>query len=132
MVGEGLSGTGSRLLDEAAQGTVCRMRKPEITVEVVSCLVREQFPGLARERVVPVDVDGWDNSSFRVGAERLARLPTDDGYVPAVAKEHRRHRAQLARRVVGRPRGQPADRISGVRLVGVAPLCRPGRRCPIR
>jgi aminoglycoside phosphotransferase (APT) family kinase protein len=34
-------------------------------------------------------VDGWDNTSFRVGAEHTARLPSGDGYVPAVAKEHR-------------------------------------------
>jgi aminoglycoside phosphotransferase (APT) family kinase protein len=64
------------------------MRKPEITADVVACLVRRQVPELAGQPVVPVDVDGWDNSSFRVGDAHLARLPTDDGYVPAVTKEH--------------------------------------------
>jgi aminoglycoside phosphotransferase (APT) family kinase protein len=36
-----------------------------------------------------MDVDGWDNSSFRIGADFTARLPSDAGYAPAVAKEHR-------------------------------------------
>jgi aminoglycoside phosphotransferase (APT) family kinase protein len=65
------------------------MRKPEITPAVVSCLLREQFPELAGLPVRPVDVDGWDNSSFRIGAHLTARLPTAEGYAPAVAKEHR-------------------------------------------
>ena len=38
--------------------------------------------------ITPVDPDGWDNSSFRIGADYTARLPSDDGYVPAGAKEH--------------------------------------------
>lgn len=65
------------------------MRKAEITVDVVRCLLDEQVPDLRAEPVRPVEVDGWDNTSFRVGARWLARLPSDDGYVPAVAKEHR-------------------------------------------
>jgi aminoglycoside phosphotransferase (APT) family kinase protein len=64
------------------------MRKPQITPDVVSCLLRQQFPGLAHLPVTPMDVDGWDNSSFRIGADFTARLPTDDGYVAAVTKEH--------------------------------------------
>lgn len=64
-----------------------RVKKREITVDVVDCLVREQAPEYSG-RVRAVDVDGWDNSSFRVGDAYLARLPTDEGYVPAVAKEH--------------------------------------------
>ncbi len=64
------------------------MRKHEITSDVVACLIQEQVPGLAEERVRPVDVDGWDNCTFRVGDTHLARLPSADGYVPAVAKEH--------------------------------------------
>lgn len=63
------------------------MRNPDITADVVACLVQAQARPLSGS-VVPVEVDGWDNSSFRVGDTYLARLPTDDGYVPAVAKEH--------------------------------------------
>ena len=65
------------------------MRKSEITADVVRCLLREQFPDLAHLPVTPVDLDGWDNSSFRVGTDLTARLPSDDGYAPAVPKEHR-------------------------------------------
>lgn len=36
-----------------------------------------------------MEVDGWDNTSFRIGTDHTARLPTDGAYVPAVAKEHR-------------------------------------------
>lgn len=64
------------------------MRKTDITPDVLSCLLREQFPQLASCPVTRMDVDGWDNSSFRIGADYTARLPTDDGYVPAVFKEH--------------------------------------------
>lgn len=65
-----------------------QMRRRDITTDVVSCLVKEQAPWLAGRRVEPVEVDGWDNRSFRVGEGHLARMPTDDGYVPAVDKEH--------------------------------------------
>lgn len=65
------------------------MDKFHITPDVVSCLVRTQVLRLAQERVTAVEVDGWDNSSFRVGSGHVARLPTADGYVAAVDKEHR-------------------------------------------
>lgn len=69
-------------------GSVADVRKSDITADVVACLLREQLPDLAHRPVTPVDVDGWDNSTFRIGSDHSARLPTDDGYVPAVAKEH--------------------------------------------
>ncbi len=65
------------------------MDRSQITPELVSCLIRTQVPWLKQERVTRVDVDGWDNSSFRVGGWHVARLPTGDGYVAAVDKEHR-------------------------------------------
>lgn len=68
--------------------TWVHVRKQDISTDVVACLVRQHAPLLAGQRVQPVAVDGWDNSSFRVGEGHLARMPTDDGYVPAVAKEH--------------------------------------------
>jgi len=65
-----------------------RVTKTDITADVVSCLLREQLPHLAQRPITPMDADGWDNSSFRIGTDYTARLPTYDGYVPAVAKEH--------------------------------------------
>ncbi len=65
------------------------MDRSDITPDLVSCLLRAQLPELARLPVTRVEVDGWDNSTFRIGTGHTARLPTDAGYVPAVAKEHR-------------------------------------------
>ncbi|MFN8621832.1 MAG: aminoglycoside phosphotransferase family protein, partial [Chloroflexota bacterium] len=39
--------------------------------------------------VRPVERDGWDNATFRLGDAMSARLPTADGYVPQVEKEAR-------------------------------------------
>jgi len=60
-----------------------------INAELVRQLVAEQFPQWARLPVAPVPVDGWDNRTYRLGPELTVRLPSADGYVPAVAKESR-------------------------------------------
>jgi aminoglycoside phosphotransferase (APT) family kinase protein len=63
--------------------------KSEITRAVVTSLVAEQFPHLAGLPVVPVALDGWDNTTFRLGDELCARLPSAEHYVAQVEKEHR-------------------------------------------
>lgn len=65
------------------------MEKQDITVDVVAALVREQFPAWADLPIRPVAVDGNDNTSFRLGDELLARLPSHERYVAGVDKEHR-------------------------------------------
>lgn len=65
------------------------MNKEGITVDVVTALLREQFPKWADLPVRPVDVDGNDNTSFRLGDELLVRLPSHERYVLGVEKEHR-------------------------------------------
>ncbi len=65
------------------------VNKEDITVDVVVALLREQFPQWADLPVRPVDVDGNDNSSFRLGDELLVRLPSHERYVLGVEKEHR-------------------------------------------
>ena len=65
------------------------MDKADITVDVVVALLREQFPQWADLPVRPVDVDGNDNTSFRLGDELLVRLPSHERYVLGVEKEHR-------------------------------------------
>jgi aminoglycoside phosphotransferase (APT) family kinase protein len=52
-------------------------------------LVSAQFPQWADLPVRPVEVDGWDNRTFRLGDELSIRLPTGDWYARQVAKEHR-------------------------------------------
>lgn len=65
------------------------MDKAAITVDVVRCLVREQFPHWADLPVRLVDTDGWDNTSFRLGDDLLVRLPSADDYASQVDKEQR-------------------------------------------
>jgi aminoglycoside phosphotransferase (APT) family kinase protein len=60
-----------------------------ITAGLVRRLIAAQFPQWAGLDVSPVEVDGWDNRTYRLGEQLSVRLPTAAGYVPAVAKEHR-------------------------------------------
>lgn len=65
------------------------MRKADITVDVVRCLVAGQFPQWADLAIRAVVLDGWDNTTFRLGEELSVRLPSDDAYVAQIDKEHR-------------------------------------------
>jgi aminoglycoside phosphotransferase (APT) family kinase protein len=56
---------------------------------LVRLLIREQFPQWAGLSVEQVAVNGWDNSTLRLGTELSVRLPTAERYVPQVTKEHR-------------------------------------------
>jgi aminoglycoside phosphotransferase (APT) family kinase protein len=65
------------------------VKKADITPELVSQLVAAQFPQWADLPVRPVDVDGWDNATFRLGEHMSVRLPSSQAYVEQVDKEHR-------------------------------------------
>jgi len=52
-------------------------------------LVDAQFPQWRELPVRPVEHDGWDNLTFRLGDELSVRLPSAEGYVEQVAKEQR-------------------------------------------
>ena len=65
------------------------MNKDEITADVAARLVAAQFPQWAGLPVRPVTLDGWDNTTFRLGDELSIRLPSADRYAAQVAKEHR-------------------------------------------
>lgn len=60
-----------------------------IDVGLVQRLVAAQFPQWAGLPVTPVEVDGWDNRTYRLGETMSVRLPTAECYAPAVDKEHR-------------------------------------------
>jgi aminoglycoside phosphotransferase (APT) family kinase protein len=64
------------------------VNKEEITADVAARLVAAQFPQWAALPVTPVTLDGFDNSTFRLGDELSIRLPSAS-CVPQVAKEHR-------------------------------------------
>lgn len=65
------------------------MNRGEITADVAARLVAGQFPQWAGLPVVPVGLNGWDNTTFRLGDKLSIRLPSGDGYVAQVGKEHR-------------------------------------------
>jgi aminoglycoside phosphotransferase (APT) family kinase protein len=65
------------------------VEKAAITPELVSRLVAAQFPRWADLPVTPVELDGWDNTTFRLGEDLAVRLPSADWYVAQVDKEHR-------------------------------------------
>jgi aminoglycoside phosphotransferase (APT) family kinase protein len=61
----------------------------EITADLVSALVRAQFPRWGDLPVEAVPRQGWDNRTFRLGDQLSVRLPSAEGYVAAVEKEDR-------------------------------------------
>jgi aminoglycoside phosphotransferase (APT) family kinase protein len=65
------------------------MDRDEITAQVAARLVAGQFPQWAGLPVVPVGLNRWDNTTFRLGGELSVRLPSGEDYVPQVSKEHR-------------------------------------------
>lgn len=58
-----------------------------IDAGLVRRLIAAQFPQWRGLPVTPVEVEGWDNRTYRLGDDMTVRLPTAAGYVPAVAKE---------------------------------------------
>jgi aminoglycoside phosphotransferase (APT) family kinase protein len=65
------------------------VHKADITPDLVSRLVAHQFPQWADLPVSPVELDGWDNTTFRLGTTMSVRLPSADIYVAQIDKEHR-------------------------------------------
>ena len=52
-------------------------------------LIATQFPEWAGLPVTAVELDGWDNRSFRLGSELTVRLPSGNWYALQVDKEQR-------------------------------------------
>lgn len=61
----------------------------DITEDLVRALIREQFPQWVDLPVEAVESQGWDNRTFRLGAELAVRLPSAQGYVAGIEKEDR-------------------------------------------
>lgn len=60
-----------------------------IDAALVRRLIAAQFPQWQDLSVSPVEVDGWDNRTYRLGDDLTVRLPTGETYALAVEKEHR-------------------------------------------
>jgi aminoglycoside phosphotransferase (APT) family kinase protein len=65
------------------------VQRAAITPVLAARLVAAQFPRWAQLPVTPVDLDGWDNTTFRLGEGLSVRLPSGDEYSAQVDKEHR-------------------------------------------
>jgi len=65
------------------------VRKADITAEIVAGLIEDQFPQWAGLPIRPVEADGIDNTTFRLGQAMSVRLPSSAAYVEQVDKEHR-------------------------------------------
>src|SRR5215210_7572073 len=52
-------------------------------------LVDSQFPQWSHLPITAVELDGWDNRTFRLGADFTVRLPSGDWYAQQVDKEQR-------------------------------------------
>jgi aminoglycoside phosphotransferase (APT) family kinase protein len=60
-----------------------------IDVSVARRLIDSQFPQWSDLPIAEVEVDGWDNRTFRLGSELTVRLPSGDWYAQQVDKEQR-------------------------------------------
>lgn len=60
-----------------------------IDAALVRLLVSEQFPRWSDLPVRPVEEQGWDNRTFRLGDSLTVRLPSADGYVAGLMREER-------------------------------------------
>jgi aminoglycoside phosphotransferase (APT) family kinase protein len=60
-----------------------------ITAALVTELVGTQFPAWAELPLRPVELDGWDNRTFRLGQDMAVRLPSSETCAGQVGKEDR-------------------------------------------
>lgn len=63
------------------------MHRDQIDTALAARLVVTQFPEWADLAVVPVEADGWDNHTFRLGGSMTVRLPNAEAYASSVGKE---------------------------------------------
>jgi aminoglycoside phosphotransferase (APT) family kinase protein len=63
--------------------------REDIDVALVERLISAQFPQWADLPISPAVPQGWDNKTFRLGAEMSIRLPSAAPYALQVEKEHR-------------------------------------------
>ena len=61
---------------------------PQINADLVRELIAQQFPQWASLLITPVLPGGWDNRTFRLGDDKLVRLPSALSYIGQVEKEH--------------------------------------------
>jgi aminoglycoside phosphotransferase (APT) family kinase protein len=63
--------------------------RSSIDVALARRLVDRQFPQWRSLPITEVEIDGWDNRTFRLGSGLSVRLPSGDWYAKQVEKEQR-------------------------------------------
>ncbi len=65
------------------------IRPMELTIDksLVEQLISQQFPHLGNLPVSPINKQGWDNRTFRLGNKLAVRMPSGASYANAVQKE---------------------------------------------
>lgn len=58
-----------------------------INTDLVSRLIKKQFPQWADLPIRPVEKGGYDNFTFHLGDEMSVRSPRDEGHAPQAEKE---------------------------------------------
>lgn len=61
----------------------------EITTNLVTQLISEQFPQWSHLPIKSVEIDGHDNRTFRLGDEMSVRMPSAEPYAAKVHKEQK-------------------------------------------
>jgi aminoglycoside phosphotransferase (APT) family kinase protein len=70
-------------------GTAAPSPAPAIDATLARRLVDAQFPQWSELPIASVELDGWDNRTFRLGSELTVRLPSGEWYAEQVDKEQR-------------------------------------------
>jgi aminoglycoside phosphotransferase (APT) family kinase protein len=65
------------------------MDKAETAPDLITCLLNDQFPQWAHLPIRPVELDGSDNTTFRLGTDKSVRLPSGEIYSAQIEIEHR-------------------------------------------
>jgi aminoglycoside phosphotransferase (APT) family kinase protein len=68
---------------------ITHANKLNININVVRDLMREQFPTWSHLPIEPVALNGWDNTTFRLGQTMSIRLPNAQEYAAQVLKEQK-------------------------------------------
>jgi aminoglycoside phosphotransferase (APT) family kinase protein len=61
----------------------------EITTDLVKHLISSQFPEWKDHKIRPVNFQGWDNRTFRLGETMSVRLPSNECYTSQTQKEQK-------------------------------------------
>ena len=83
-----LRGHTATIMKSDLQEKIFVIQPANITASLVKKLLTEQFPEYKDLPITPLEMQGHDNHTFRIGSTMLIRMPTKEVYALAVPKEH--------------------------------------------